>query len=119
MRNDAIFWALCDMDEDLFLEAKEVPTMNQKTIKPMRIVLIAAAITALLAGAAFAVYQYTRSTESLAQRWETFGVKEMRSEQKDYIESKSADIGESVTDQDVTIILDSVTAILTSRATRS
>ena len=56
MRNDAIFWALCDMDEDLFLEAKEVPTMNQKTIKPLRIALIAAAIFALLAGAAFAVY---------------------------------------------------------------
>ena len=110
MRNDAIFWALCDMDEDLFLEAKEVPTMNQKTIKPLRIVLIAAAITALLAGAAFAVYQYTHSTESLAQRWETFGDTEMRSEQKDYIESKSANIGESVTDQNVTITLDSVTA---------
>ena len=34
----------------------------------------------------------------------------MRSEQKDYIESKSADIGEKVTDQGITITLDSVTA---------
>lgn len=110
MRNDAIFWALCDMDEDLFLEAKEVPVMKKKTMKPMRIALIAAAITVLLAGAVFAVYQYTRSTESLAERWEALGKTEMPETQKDYIESKSANIGESVTDQDVTITLDSVAA---------
>ena len=109
MKDDTLFWALCDMDEALILEAKEVPVMKKKTMKPMRIALIAAAITVLLAGAAFAVYQYTRSTESLAQRWETLGETEMPEEQKDYIESKSANIGESITDQGITITLDSIT----------
>ncbi|MBQ9268731.1 MAG: DUF4179 domain-containing protein [Oscillospiraceae bacterium] len=110
MKDDTLFWALCDMDEALILEAKEVPIMKKKSMKPMRIALIAAAITILLAGAVFAVYQYTRSTESLADRWEVFGNTEMPEAQKDYIDGKSANIGESVTDQDVTITLDSVTA---------
>ena len=110
MKDDTLFWALCDMDEALILEAKEVQIMKKKSIKPTRIALIAAAITVLLAGAVFAVYQYTRSTESLADRWEVFGNTEMPEAQKDYIEGKSANIGESVTDQDVTITLDSVTA---------
>ena len=110
MKDDILFWALCDMDEALILEAKEVQIMKKKSIKPTRIALIAAAITVLLAGAVFAVYQYTRSTESLADRWEVFGNTEMPEAQKDYIDGKSANIGESVTDQDVTITLDSVTA---------
>ena len=109
MKDDILFWALCDMDEALILEAKEVPVMKPKLMKPMRIALIAAAITVLLAGAAFAVYQYTRSTESFADRWETLGETEMPENQKDYIESKSANIGESVTDQGITITLDSIT----------
>ena len=110
MKDDTLFWALCDMDEALILEAKEVQSMKKNRRKPLRVALIAAAVVVLLAGAAFAVYQYTHSTESLADRWETFGETEMPDAQKDYIENKSANIGESVTDQDVTITLDSVTA---------
>ena len=103
MKSSDIFWALYDMDDDLILEAKEVPIMKQKLIKPLRVALIAAAITILLAGVALAVFQYTRSTEVLADRWETIGDTQMPEAQKDYIESKSASVGESVTDQGVTI----------------
>ena len=110
MRNDTLFWALCDLDEDLILEAKEEIAVTKKQFNPIRLALIAAAIAVLLAGAALAVYHYTRSTESLADRWALFGETEMPEVQKDYIESKSANIGESVTDQNVTITLDSVTA---------
>ena len=110
MRDDILINAMTDIADDLVLEAQEVSMMKEKNSRPLRIALIAATITVLLAGAALAVYQYTRSTESLADRWETLGETEMPDEQKDYIENKSANIGESVTDQDVTITLDSVTA---------
>lgn len=82
---------------------------GHKHIRPMRIVLIAAAIAVLLTGTVLGIMQYTRMTESLEDRWETFGSAEMTTEQKDFIEERSADLGESVTDQGVTVTVDSVT----------
>lgn len=82
---------------------------DHKHIRPMRIVLIAAAIAVLLTGTVLGVMQYTRMTEAMEERWETFGSEEMTEGQKDFIEERSADIGESVTDQGITVTLDSVT----------
>ena len=30
MKDDTLFWALCDMDEALILEAKEAPVISKK-----------------------------------------------------------------------------------------
>lgn len=82
---------------------------GKKNLRPLRIALIAAAIMILLTGTVLGIMQYTRMTESLEDRWETFGSAEMTTEQKDFIEERSADIGESVTDQGITVTVDSVT----------
>ena len=109
-----VFWAICEIDEDLILGVEPERTTRRKTRRPVRLVLIAAVVAVLLAGAALAVYQYTRITESLANRWEVLGDTEMPEAQKDYIEQKSSGIGTSVTDQSMTITLDSLTATETS-----
>ena len=53
-------WAMTDIAEDLILSAQEEPDMMKPGIKrPIKLALIAAIVVVLLAGAAFAVYQYT------------------------------------------------------------
>lgn len=82
---------------------------NYKTIRPLRIVLIAAAITVLLTGMVLGVMHYSRITNSMEEKWNKAGSEEMAPEQKKFIEVRSAEIGESVTDQGVTVTIDSVT----------
>lgn len=82
---------------------------GHKHIRPLRIVLIAAAITVLLTGTVLGVMHYTKVTDSLEERWEILGSEEMTREQKDYVEERSISVGESVTDQGVTVTVDSVT----------
>ena len=109
-------------DENIPMDSMPVPSTKsikeaamkkvngrKKSLRPMRIALIAAAIIILLTGTVLGIMQYTRMTESLEDRWETFGSAEMTTEQKDFIEERSADIGESVTDQGITVTVDSVT----------
>ena len=109
MKDDTLFWALCDMDEALILEAKEVPDMKNSSSRILRITLIAAAVVVLLAGAAFAVYQYTKSAERLESDWNATAETTMTQEQLEFVETRSADLGESVTDQGITVTIDSVT----------
>ena len=55
MKDDTLFWALCDIDEALILRAKETPSPGKKNRKPLRIMLVAAAVlVALGAGTALA-----------------------------------------------------------------
>lgn len=44
MKDDTLFWALCDIDEALILRAKEVPNERKTPRKPLRIILVAAAV---------------------------------------------------------------------------
>lgn len=109
-------------DENIPMDSMPVPSTKsikeaamkkvngrKNSLRPMRIALIAAAIIILLTGTVLGIMQYTRMTESLEDRWETFGSAEMTTEQKNFIEERSADIGESVTDQGITVTVDSVT----------
>ena len=82
---------------------------SHKHIRPLRIVLIAAAVIVLLTGTVLGVVRYTRITESLEERWEMLGSAEMTSEQKNFIEERSIAVGESITDQGATVTVDSVT----------
>ena len=84
---------------------------KQRTVRPLRVALIAAAVVVLLTGTALAVVHYTRSADVLEQRWGLFGEEQMTQEQKDYLEQRSANIGERVTDQGITVTVDSVTCV--------
>lgn len=108
MRKSDLIWALSEVDEDLVLAAKEDIIMTKKHGKALRIGLIAAAIIVLLTGTVIGIY-YTRVSSALEDNWNTRAETEMTQEQKDYVESLSANLGESVTEQGITITVDSVT----------
>ena len=73
-------------------------------------VLVAAAIVAVLAVSAVAVvYHYTHSADTLEEEWNSLSESPMTEEQKTYVESRSANIGQSVTNQGITVTVDSVT----------
>lgn len=82
---------------------------THKTIRPLRITLIAAAVIVLLTGTVLGVIHYAGITDSLEERWETFGSEDMTQAQKDFIEERSISVGESVTDQGITVTVDSLT----------
>lgn len=115
------------LDGDVYMDPVPVPDTRrikeaamkrmkkQRDLRPLRVILIAAAIVALLTGTALAVMHYTRSTDALEQRWSQLGSEQMTQEQKDYLEQRSANIGESVTDQGITVTVESVTCV-TDRA---
>ena len=54
MKKSDLIWAICDIDEDLLRLTEEEPVMKKTHTRPLRIVLIAAAIAALLAGTVLA-----------------------------------------------------------------
>lgn len=96
--------------EDLVTEAKEVPMKQKKRMtRPVKLALIAAAIVALLAGTVLAVVHYTRIADSMESNWNEWAETQMTEEHKDFIEQRSAGIRESVTDQGITVTIDSVT----------
>lgn len=109
------------MDENLYMDPTAVPDTKrikeaamrqinrQRTLRPLRLALIAAAIVVLLTGTVLAVMHYTRITDSMEENWNARAETSMTEEQKDFIEQRSAGIGESVTDQGITITVDSVT----------
>ena len=103
------FDVIGEIADDLVLEEKEVPMKQTKRIThPAKTILIAAAIVAALTGTALAVMHYTRSADALEHTWNDMASNEMAQSHKDAIEAKSADLGESVTDQGITITVDSV-----------
>ena len=103
------FDVIGEIADDLVLEEKEVPMKQNKRIThPAKTILIAAAIVAALTGTALAVMHYTRSADALEHTWNDMASDEMAQSHKDAIEAKSADLGESVTDQGITITVDSV-----------
>lgn len=59
MNRTTLFLGLCEIDEDLILAAKEAPMKQTRTVRPMRIILIAAAVTIFLCGAASAAYYFS------------------------------------------------------------
>ena len=107
MKNSDLIWAFSELDEDLVLAAKERKIMKKNHKRPLRMALIAAAIIVLLTGTVVGVY-YTRITSTMEDTWNTHAETEMTQEQKDFVEAHSADIGESVTDQGITVTIDSV-----------
>ena len=109
MREDILINAMTDIADDLVLEAQEVHDMKNSSSHILRITLIAAAVMVLLAGAAFAVFHYTRIAERLESDWNETAEGTMTQEKKDFVEERSADLGESVTDQGITVIMESVT----------
>ena len=110
MKRSDLIWAICDVDEDLLDSMQEEIIMTKKPARPLRLILIAAAIVAVLAVSAVAVvYHYTHSADALEAEWNSISEAPMTQEQKNYVETKSADIGESVTDQGITVTVDSVT----------
>ena len=103
------FDVIGEIADDLVLEEKEVPMKQTKRIPhPAKTILIAAAIVAALTGTALAMMHYTRSANALEHTWNDMASNEMAQSHKDAIEAKSADLGESVTDQGITITVDSV-----------
>lgn len=107
MKNSDLFWALHNMDEDLIEEAL---VMNKKRpMRPIKMALIAAIVVILLAGTVQAIVLYARSAELLEHSWNETADEPMAQEQKDYIEERSAASGESVTDNGITITMDSIT----------
>ena len=110
MKQDSLFWAICNLEDDLILEAEEVNMMKKKHgKKAVRIALIAAAAAALLAGTVVAARLYTRSADRMEENWNRVAQQPMTTEQKDFIDEKSADIGETAVDQGITITAQSVT----------
>ena len=109
MKQDSLFWAICNLEDDLLLEAEEGNMMKKKHgKKAIRITLIAAA-AALLAGTVVAARLYTRSADRMEENWNRVAQQPMTTEQKDFIDEKSADVGESAEDQGITITAQSVT----------
>ena len=51
MKDDTLFWALCDIDEALILRAKETTIAGKKPRKSLRIMLVAAAVLITLGAA--------------------------------------------------------------------
>lgn len=103
------FDVIGDIAADLVLEEKEVPMKQHKQIShPAKTILIAAAIVAALTGTALAVMHYTKSADALEHTWNDMASNEMAQSHKDAIEAKSADLGESVSDQGITITVNSV-----------
>ena len=110
MKHDSLFWAICDLEDDLILEAEEGNMMKKKHgKKAVRIALIAAAAAALLAGTVVAARLYTRSADRMEENWNRVAQQPMTTEQKDFIDEKSADVGETAEDQGITITAQSVT----------
>lgn len=110
MKQDSLFWAICNLEDDLILEAEEGTMMEKKHgKKAVRIALIAAAAAALLAGTVVAAKLYTRSADRMEKSWNQAAQQPMTTEQKDFIDEKSADIGETAEDQGITITAQSVT----------
>ena len=110
MKQDSLFWAICNLEDDLILEAEEVNMMKKKHgKKAVRIALIAAAAAALLAGTVVAARLYTRSADRMEENWNQVAQQPMTTEQKDFIDEKSADISETAVDQGITITAQSVT----------
>lgn len=81
---------------------------KKRMTRPVKLALIAAAVVVLLTGTVLAIH-YTRITEFMEQHWNETGSTEMTAEQKDFVESRSAAIGESITDGGITVTVDSVT----------
>lgn len=103
------FYVIGEIAADLILEEKEVPMKQHKRIShPAKTILIAAAIVAALTGTALAMMHYTKSADAMEHTWNNMASNEMAQSHKDAIEAKSADLGESVTDQGITITIDSV-----------
>ena len=110
MKQDSLFWAICNLDDDLILEAEEGNMMKKKHgKKAVRITLIAAAAAVLLAGTVVAARLYTRSADRMEESWNQVAQQPMTTEQKDFIDEKSADISETAVDQGITITAQSVT----------
>ncbi len=109
MKSDVLFWAICDLDEDLILNAKEDAVMTKKNMsRTMRRVLIAAIIVILLVGSVFAVSK-TKIGNYFSEIWTQRDGAEMTQTQQSYLENRSADIGEMVTVDGVSVTVDSVT----------
>ena len=110
MKQDSLFWAICNLEDDLILEAEEGTAMAKKHgRKAVRIALIAAAAAVLLAGSVVAAKLYTRSADRMEENWNQAAQRPMTTEQKDFIDEKSLDIGETAEDQGITITASSVT----------
>ncbi len=109
MKEMDFFDVISNIADDLVLEETEVPMKQHKRIThPAKIILIAAAIVAVLTGTALAMMHYTRSADALEHTWNDMASDKMAQSHKDAIEAKSADRGESVTEQGITITVDSV-----------
>ncbi len=90
------------------IKEETMKKIGAKRRNPLRIALIAGAAAVLLAGSALAVAGYTRITSRMEQQWQEQTSTEMTQSQKDFVEERSADLGESVTDQGITVTVDSV-----------
>lgn len=55
MKKSDLIWAICDIDEDLLRITEEEPDMKKRNIRPLRMLLVAAIVGALLVGSALAV----------------------------------------------------------------
>ena len=110
MTGYTLLCAMGEIDENLVLDAQEVfMKENKKHLRPVRIAVIAAAAALLLTGTILAARYYTRAADKAESHWNAIAETEMSAAQKDYVDDRSADIGESVTDAGITITLDSVT----------
>ena len=93
MKQDSLFWAICNLEDDLILEAEEGNMMKKKHgKKAVRIALIAAAAAVLLAGTVVAARLYTRSADRMEENWNRVAQQPMTTEQKNFIDEKSADV---------------------------
>lgn len=93
MKKSDLIWAICEIDEDLLRVTEEEPDMKKRTTRPLRMLLVAAIVGALLVGSALAV-----------RYWDELFVKSfgMTDSDKELMDSAFQDVYASATQDGVT-----------------
>lgn len=93
MKRSDLIWAICEIDEDLLRVTEEEPVMKKRTTRPLRMLLVAAIVGALLVGSALAVRYWD---ELFVQ---SFGMTDL---DKELMDSAFQDVYASATQDGVT-----------------
>ena len=101
MKKSDLIWAICEIDEDLLRLTEENPVMKKRHTRPVRVLLIAAAIAALLAGTVLA-YAIRHWDELFVQSFQ------MEAPEKELLDGALQDVYVRTTQDGVTCTLKQV-----------
>lgn len=101
MKKSDLIWAICEIDEDLLRLTEENPVMKKRHTRPVRVLLIAAAIAALLAGTVLAY---------AIRHWDELFVEsfQMEDSEKELLDGALQDVYAQTTQDGVTCTLKQV-----------